>query len=414
MAVRSPQDIYARQVSSSRGYPIWTPEPSSQLLSYRPEGLRIGDVGVVVPENGNFDIFFNLCLPKDHRFHQVTGVPDGFNPIELNDADIETIPNAEGAGQVLTGPSVTRIESDREPRNGQSGATGYKFNLSSNEGGILILPEGAESHDVRDPRPFFEQACRHAAAWYHFAEEHLGRIISHDAIYVITGIHKARSWSLAGYHNEQRNDDFSAQFIVGASEGGNMAAGYRWQTTRSMDWRIGPFDGLGIPNQAVLIRGFKIALRSAVQGVPQRWVSFHPSPPSLRSNRRDSGDSWLGNVWRGISRTIGVSNDGADRSAALASRENVVRIEISRIPEILPVFHPSDVINQYILQREPSAKVAITRDSDWGSLLDKSLLKHEELLQDELLVKAVSERYNIVVRGGKRSYNKLQSFTNII
>lgn len=113
MAVRSPQDIYARHVSSSRGYPMWTPEPSSQLLSYRPEGLRIGDVGVVVPENGNFDVFFNLCQPKDHPFHQATGVPDGFDPIGLTDADIKTVSNVERAGQVLTASSVTREGGDR-------------------------------------------------------------------------------------------------------------------------------------------------------------------------------------------------------------------------------------------------------------------------------------------------------------
>ena len=112
MAVRSPQDIYARHVSSSRGYPMWTPEPSSQLLSYRPEGLRIGDVGVVVPENGNFDVFFNVCLPKDHHFHQATGVPDGFSPIELSNADIKTVANVESAGQVLTASSVTKVGGD--------------------------------------------------------------------------------------------------------------------------------------------------------------------------------------------------------------------------------------------------------------------------------------------------------------
>lgn len=91
---------------------MWTPEPSSQLLSYRPEGLRIGDVGVVVPENGNFDVFFNLCLPKDHRFHQVTGVPDDFNPIALGDDDIVTTPNVESAGRVLASSSVTRVDND--------------------------------------------------------------------------------------------------------------------------------------------------------------------------------------------------------------------------------------------------------------------------------------------------------------
>lgn len=119
MAVRSPQDIYARHVSSSRGYPMWTPEPSSQLLSYRPDGVKIGDVGVVVPENGNFDVFFNLCLPKDHHFHQSTGVPDGFSPVELSDADIKTVPNAENPGQVLTTSSITRVGSNEPSVSGE-------------------------------------------------------------------------------------------------------------------------------------------------------------------------------------------------------------------------------------------------------------------------------------------------------
>lgn len=361
MAVKSPQDIYARHVSSSRGYPMWTPEPRSQLLSYRPKGLRIGDVGVVVPENGNFDVFFNICLPKDHHFHQATGVPDGFNPIELSDADIRTIPDAESAGQVLIASSVTRVGSDVAPSPryvcpttaddqwpahtnrtldstspDQSGVTGYTFNLSSGEGAVLVLPEGADRHDVRDPRPLFEQASRHAATWYRFAEENLGRIISHDAIYVITGFHKARSWGLAGYQNERGDGEFSARFTVGPCEDGNLATSYRWETTRNMDWRIGPLNGLGIPNQSVFIRGFKIALRSAVQGVPQRWINFEPSRPDVRSDHGTlSSHSWLANIWRGISKTLGVSSEGVDQTE---KRENAgVRIEIQRIPEILPV-----------------------------------------------------------------------------
>lgn len=190
---------------------------------------------------------------------------------------------------------------------------------------------------MRDPRPFFEQACRHAATWYHFAEEDLGRIISHDSIYVITGFHKASSWGLAGYENERGDGDFLAHFTARTREGGKLT--YSWEATRNMEWRAGPYDGLGIPNQSVFIRGFKIALRSVVQGVPQKWVSFQPGPSSARSNRRSlSGDSWLSNIWRGISKTIGVSKQKADRSAGSPSREQTgFRIEISRIPEILPV-----------------------------------------------------------------------------
>lgn len=71
-----PQDIYARNLLSHRGCPLWTPEPNIELPeSYRREGLRIGDVGVVVPEEGSFDVFFNITLPREHPLHAPDGVP---------------------------------------------------------------------------------------------------------------------------------------------------------------------------------------------------------------------------------------------------------------------------------------------------------------------------------------------------
>ena len=106
---KSPQDIYARHLLSPRGYPLWTPEPSHQFLAYRRDGLRIGDVGVVIPEDGCFDVFFNICLPQDHPFHQATGVPDNFKHIELNDIDIRTVSNAEYPGRIISTSSVKTV-----------------------------------------------------------------------------------------------------------------------------------------------------------------------------------------------------------------------------------------------------------------------------------------------------------------
>ena len=109
MPTKSPQDVYARHLLSPRGYPLWTPEPSNQLLVYRRDGLRIGDVGVVIPEDGYFDVFFNICLPQDHPFHRATGVPDNFRPIELSDMDIRTVVNAENPGRIIANSSVKSV-----------------------------------------------------------------------------------------------------------------------------------------------------------------------------------------------------------------------------------------------------------------------------------------------------------------
>ncbi|KAI5982440.1 hypothetical protein EDD15DRAFT_2147247, partial [Pisolithus albus] len=80
-------DTYARllvHAEPERGYPLWFPEPSVRLPpAYLREGVRIGDVGIVTP-NGNFDVFFNICLPGNHPLHHRYGVPDGFRQIALS------------------------------------------------------------------------------------------------------------------------------------------------------------------------------------------------------------------------------------------------------------------------------------------------------------------------------------------
>ena len=116
----SPQDVYARHLVSRRGYPLWTPEPNMNLPdAYVREGLKIGDVGVVVPEDGSFDVFFNVCLPSTHSLHRETGVPDNFTPILLNARDIAKFPEAESAGRIISTSSVTRVResdaSDEDP-----------------------------------------------------------------------------------------------------------------------------------------------------------------------------------------------------------------------------------------------------------------------------------------------------------
>ena len=114
-----PSRVYARQLLSlGYGYPLWTPEPSNQFLRYRRDGLRIGDVGVVDPEDGSFDVFFNICLHREHPFHRVNGVPDNFICIDLDELDIAVYPHAENPSSVISTSSVTTLRT-AEPSAGE-------------------------------------------------------------------------------------------------------------------------------------------------------------------------------------------------------------------------------------------------------------------------------------------------------
>ena len=157
-----------------------------------------------------------------------------------------------------------------------------------------------------------DEATRHAVDWYNFAEQRLGRIISYDSLYLITGFYKARSWSLAAYQQDPDAGEASAQFKAVQVGQGNIATSYTWDTTHAMDWRVGPSEQYryGIANQTVFIQGFKIAVREGILG--RKRVKVEADIPSVRTYQgKLSSGSLFFNLWGGGSR----SNSGLTTSA---------------------------------------------------------------------------------------------------
>jgi hypothetical protein len=230
------------------------------------------------------------------------------------------------------------------------GGLGYKFDLSSRGGALLILPQGAERHELRNHRLFFEEATRYGVDWYRFAEEHLGRMISHDSLYLITGFYKAYSWSLAAFENAAGSGEFSAQFKMAQVGGSNIAGTYTWETTRALDWRVGPVDNYGFPNQSVFIRGFKIALRTDF--LRKMRIEVKADAPSTSSNHGRFShvvkrDSWISSVWKGSS---GGSCPGTDTRDEVVTGPIIDRASddyLSRgVPDDDAVIHPMLELSQ--------------------------------------------------------------------
>ena len=98
-----PQNLYAKNLRQSFGYPLRFPEPKPGLpSSYEEHGLQIGDVGYV-DEVGMFEVLFNICFPLDHELHQarrdeLTRLV-GLAKFNLNEAP--PIPNAFPSGRVI-------------------------------------------------------------------------------------------------------------------------------------------------------------------------------------------------------------------------------------------------------------------------------------------------------------------------
>ena len=112
----SPHQVYSRSLPRDHGCPLWIPEPRSGLrASYQQHGLKIGDVGVVSPDNGSFDVWFNITLPHDEQPYPEL-VPENFTRVVLDqERDLDPQPHALPAHEVISSTSVKLISCHEDP-----------------------------------------------------------------------------------------------------------------------------------------------------------------------------------------------------------------------------------------------------------------------------------------------------------
>ena len=179
------------------------------------------------------------------------------------------------------------------------GSIGIEFSSLSNEGALLVLPEGADKHDLCNLLLFEREALRWGKSWYEFAMTKLGRTrIGSNSLYLITGCHKTSSWSLAAFHQSGGSCNFNAKFTAGKIINGNISAAYDWQMTSGAPYRIGPDPYDEVKNQTVFIRGFKIAIReNAFLSLLRGDVSILYEPPNIVPRKAQS--SQRAKVWSG-------------------------------------------------------------------------------------------------------------------
>ncbi|KAF8433498.1 hypothetical protein L210DRAFT_996824 [Boletus edulis BED1] len=222
--MQAPQEVYTRLLmhrDPSRGFPLYTPEPNEGLPpDYRACGPRIGDLGYIDNMNGGFNFLFNLCLPADHPFNQVYGVPETFQQLKLrvgeerdHEEDVQFRPNQDPPGIILATCPTKVIQQggmvDAQNFTSTMGA-GFtmQFNSSKNEGAMLVLPHGTEKHDLLPIKKLERAVKENAQSWhdfihrYQFVSADLGRHVDNNSLFVVTGYHKASSWCLASFSRE--------------------------------------------------------------------------------------------------------------------------------------------------------------------------------------------------------------------
>ncbi|KAF8416473.1 hypothetical protein L210DRAFT_3656570 [Boletus edulis BED1] len=192
---------------------------------------------------------------------------------------------------------------------GASSSVDYEFATSARAGAILLLPQCAMSVKLVSPEQFRAEAMKSALNC-----DVTSIVLS---MYLITGFYKARSWSLGSFNNptgttgrilaRQNDKDPNVyplvfEFPADLHDGGSSSGNF---------------------NQTILSHWFQdYGQHSSVQGLSRLVTRFF---------------GWA--------------------QAAYGYTEHK--------PELSQPFHPSDIINRFLLDKNPDDRVAITHDDDW-------------------------------------------------
>ncbi|KAJ7777238.1 hypothetical protein B0H16DRAFT_1301967 [Mycena metata] len=267
----SDSDLYSRLLfPKMQGYPLFHPQPFDDLPEpARRTGTEIGDVGLVTQE-GSFDPIFNILRAKDDPANRF-GVPPAFEPVSLGPEDIATRTLFHLPGSDISNTTVNKKRIDVEAGIEDNvfvplgaGAV-VEVSTSSKQTALLLLPDGASRWDLRQQRVFRDYALKHAPNWYSFVNGDLGRMVGNGDLYLVTGVTKSTTWSVAAVENHSGEGKVALRLKAGQIGSAGASRAWEWESaSSSVDSgpRRNPGEELWQDNQTVFLRGFKVALRT--------------------------------------------------------------------------------------------------------------------------------------------------------
>ncbi|KAE9390140.1 hypothetical protein BT96DRAFT_946371 [Gymnopus androsaceus JB14] len=318
-------EVYAQLLlGQKKGYPLWNPkvEGSNHLpLEYKQYGVHIGDVGIL-NEKGGFNPLFNTCHPQSHPLN-IRGVPPNFKVLEIDENDTLESPRAYTLGSHVASDN-SFCQDTMSYSEGQipiaevpvEFGAGQVFTSSATKGALLILPEGGRSSDHEQRLRFIKHAAEHAQPWYDYVNglRQLSRGVENGSIYLVTGYDKARVWGMASFKDAQ--GPVRLDFVSRMSYNAGGPPEFWFQKCHFASAFNDADNEFQNQSGCVFLRGVKIAIR----------------------------DSWFFNKYAEAAHILDLKDDQG--------------------------YHPSDVINKWILNNYQEVDVAVTHDDDWASVIE--------------------------------------------
>ncbi|KAJ7936421.1 hypothetical protein B0H13DRAFT_1469114, partial [Mycena leptocephala] len=188
--MESDSSLYSTLLFPQRkGYPLFQPQPYDDLPEdSKRTGIRIGDVGVVTAP-GSFDSIFNILHDAGDQIVNRFGVPEHFVRLEVDDRDVAWHELRHPPGSDISNTTINKTRVDM--------TASVTVSANSQRTAVLLLPDGASSWDLRPLQLFKDYAEKHTQNWYKFVNGVLKRRIANGDLYLVTGVTKSSSWSVA-------------------------------------------------------------------------------------------------------------------------------------------------------------------------------------------------------------------------
>ncbi|KAJ7649970.1 hypothetical protein FB45DRAFT_886457 [Roridomyces roridus] len=371
-------DVYCRQLlGRRRGFPLYVPAPQRNLPEeYQRKGISIGDVGRVTPE-GVFDFFFNVYLASDHPVNCGL-VPEEFVPLapfldqDILELDFERDSHVASPSVLAWGPY--HFSDD------------FRFTCKGPRGAVLALPLGSRLMKLQNVEDMRRYAARNAESWYRYINGSRGRGLRNGGLHLVTGFEKSWEGGLASFQNIGAGSEFSLVF---------RPMDHRFQTGTpaiTKSFQTPPDNPV---NHTVFFHGFTISLGEGIWGrllgtVEVSDAAISPKSPSsiVPFGSQSSLISWIVNLSIGAGSSGGKTYSGKDG-------EEVTLSDLASIPEI---FHPSRLVNNFILDQVPNAEVVITHDEDWCDIISENGV--ESIQEQKDLLDKVARQFFLAERDG--------------
>ncbi|KAF9067520.1 hypothetical protein BDP27DRAFT_1422811 [Rhodocollybia butyracea] len=347
-------EVYARQMlPRGNGFPLWRPKLNNSSLPsiYQEEGVQIGDLGIIT--RAELSIISSTYATTPHLDSTVTDtqeLPRGhWVPSHPS--------NVRLAGVIPYCPCTLVLIPDEV-------GGGLSFRSEASKGALLVLPEGGSKSII----------CNSISFRSMLRSKH------------ILGYDKTRAWGVSTFEYAEEGS-VAMDFVPKKPQERNFPE-YWFPRCDSAVSSNGTDDQYGNKSGCVFLRGFKIAIRSSLFRINCEVTCI--SDLDVEGLLPKPAIAWSSVPGRLLSIFL---RSNSSQEHEYSDRDHITSYKHG-------VYHPSDVINQLLLDNDDKLDVAITHDDDWASVTRDN----EDMPQNDELIRRIRNFHVQSMQSGGITY----------